>query len=117
MDYPQDLINRAYLLAHRLGSPGERSRVELVERISREDIPLDLAERAADDVLQDVIAGKQKAGRTLMSYGLMIFALGLVLMIASYLLVKILIFIPIGFIFVGIAVSWAGYSRSKRRTL
>jgi hypothetical protein len=116
-DHPQDLINRAYQLAHRFGSKGELSRIELTERIAREGIPADLAQRAADDVILDAIAAKQKKGSDLMNYGLLVLALGIALTITSYLVIKIMIVIPIGFIFFGIVVSLAGYSRSKSKTL
>lgn len=117
MDHPQDLINRAYQLASRYGAEGKLSRMELLERVIRDGIPDDLAQRAADDVIIDAVAARQKAGRNLMNYGLLILAIGIALMIASYLVIKIMIVIPVGFIFSGSAMALAGFSRSKRKTL
>lgn len=93
------------------------SRIELAERIALENIPKDLAERATDDVILDVIKAKQRSGRNLMNYGLLVLGVGIALMVASYLLIKLMVLIPVGFIFFGIVVSLAGYSRSKSKTL
>ena len=117
MDYTQDTVNRAYQLAQQFGSEGELSLIELAERVVREGMPHDLADQAANDVIHDLIATKQRAGRNLMMYGLIVLAIGVALMLASYFVIKVMVVIPVGFIFFGIVVSLAGYSRSKSRNL
>ena len=117
MDHPQDLINRAYQLAWRSGSKGQLSKIELAEVLVREGMPNDLADQAASDTLLEVVKNNKMEGRQQMKYGLAVFGLGAVFVIASFLVLKVRIVIPVGVMFFGGALAAFGFYRSQNDSL
>lgn len=117
MEHPQDLINRAYQLAWKSGSKGQLSKIELAEVLVREGMPNELADQAANDTILEVITNRKKEGRQRMTYGLAVFGLGAVLMIASFLILKVAIVIPVGIMFFGGALAAFGFYRSQNDSL
>lgn len=115
--YASDLVNQAYALAHRCGSSGRLSRIEIAELLIREGIPDDLAYQAADDTILEVIKTRKREGRQRMTYGLFILALGAVLMVASMLVFRSMIVVPVGIMVFGAGLAFAGLSRSQKNTL
>jgi hypothetical protein len=117
MEHPQDLINRAYQLAWKSGSQGKLSKIELSEVLVREGMPNDLADQAASDTILEVIKTRKKEGRQRMTYGLAVFGLGAALMVASFLVLKVRIVIPVGIMFFGGALAAFGFLRSQNDAL
>ena len=110
MDYPQDLVNRAYQLARPHGAGSVLSRIELIELITRAGIPEDLARRAADDTLLDRKAEALKKATHLLRYGLVLLFIGTCVLAAGFVFRLPFIIIPAVF-FLGMIFTAAGLWR------
>jgi hypothetical protein len=110
MEYPQDLINKAYKLARPHGIGSTLSRIEVIERLTHAGIPADLAEQAANDVLLDRKAEDHRNATRLLTWGVIITCLGGCVLATGFVFDLPFIIIPAAF-FVGLILVAAGLWR------
>jgi hypothetical protein len=116
-NYNSDLVNKAYLIAHKAGSGGRLSRIELAERLTREGIPADLADQAAMDILQEVVKRRRREGKRQLLSGLFIFTFGVIAMAISAVVLDYSVVIPFGIIGFGVVLMIIDFSGSRQNDL